>query len=129
MFKNRNGFTLIEIMIVVLIIALLLAIAIPNFLKAREKSRAGTCRANLRMLVTAKEQWAMDNRKNAGDTPTHGEIVNAYIKGTDGELPKCPSNGTYDIGNLGTWPLCSIGNNSTADDATDDHIYEGSGGV
>lgn len=124
--KRRYGFTLIEIMVVVMIIAILLAIALPNFLKAREKSRAKTCQANLRMITTAKEQWAMDNRKAGGDTPVPDNLVNAYIKGQVGVLPECPSGGAYTIGNVDTWPSCSIGDNGTAD-TIDDHVYAGSG--
>jgi prepilin-type N-terminal cleavage/methylation domain-containing protein len=127
MLKRRGGFTLIEIMIVILIIAVLLAIAIPNFLRARETSRARTCQANLRMIETAKEQWAMDYRKTATDTPPASELVNNYIKGTGGVLPACPADGTYTIGNVSTRPSCSIGTNSTPSD-TDDHIYLQSGG-
>ena len=63
--KRQKGFTLIEIMIVVLIIAILLAIAIPNFLRARETSRAKSCQGNLRQVETAKEQWAMDTKAAA----------------------------------------------------------------
>ncbi len=103
--KNRHGFTLVEIMIVVLIIGILLAIAVPNFIKARESSRAKSCIANLKQVDSAKEQWAMDNKKVAGDTPGFSDLVGTdkYIKST----PECPSSGTYTIAGLGTAPSCS----------------------
>ncbi|HOK54090.1 MAG TPA: prepilin-type N-terminal cleavage/methylation domain-containing protein [Armatimonadota bacterium] len=127
MFKKRGGFTLVEIMIVILIIAVLLAVAIPNFMRARETSRARSCQGNLRIIATAKEQWAMDNRMGRDDEPTAESLVNNYIKGTNGVLPTCPSDGTYEIGNMATWPSCSIGTNGSSED-TDDHIYLERGG-
>ena len=114
-------------MVVVLIIAVLLAVAIPNFLRARETSRARSCQSNLRMIASAKEQWAMDNRRGGSDTPTALELVTSYIKGTDGELPACPSNGSYDIAPMSSWPSCSLGTNASTDE-TDDHIYFDRGG-
>jgi prepilin-type N-terminal cleavage/methylation domain-containing protein len=120
--KKNAGFTLIEIMIVVLIIAILLAIAIPNFLRARETSRAKSCQANLRQIETAKEQWAMDNKKGASDTPQASELVTEYMRGTEDTLPLCPSSGTYSQGNMSTRPTCSIGSNGTG--TYDDHVLQ-----
>lgn len=109
-------------MIVVLIIAILLAIAIPNFLRARETSRGKSCQANLRQIVTAKEQWAMDTKAASTETPTEAQLVTEYIKSsTDNELPDCPSDGTYTIGDMSTNPSCSIGTNGTTEDY-DDHV-------
>ncbi|MCL5736712.1 MAG: prepilin-type N-terminal cleavage/methylation domain-containing protein [Actinobacteria bacterium] len=102
--KRKGGFTLIEIMIVVLIISVLLAIAIPNFMRARETSRAKSCTANLRQIETAKEQNAMDNKLSDGDAVV-GTLWPDYIK----DEPKCPSGGTYTVDVIGTYASCSIG--------------------
>ena len=97
-------------MIVVLIIAVLLAIAIPNFMKARDTSRSKACVANLRQIDTAKMQWAMDNKKVGTDVPamtgdeTTG-LVSTYIKSE----PSCPSGGTYTVNAVDTNPTCSFG--------------------
>lgn len=103
--RNR-AFTLVEIMIVVLIIGILMAIAVPNFVKARESSRKNSCIANLKQVDSAKEQWAMDNKKDAGATVAMTDLVGAtlYLKAT----PACPSSGTYTVNNIGTNPTCSV---------------------
>jgi len=101
--KSRRGFTLIEIMIVVLIIAVLLAIAIPNFMKARDTSRAKACVANLRQIDTAKMQWAMDNKKVGTDVPVDADLVPTYIK----NAMACPSGAAaYTINAVDTNPVC-----------------------
>ena len=111
--RAERGFTLVEIMIVVLIIGILLAIAVPNFVRARESSRTKACVANLKQIDAAKEQWAMDNNKANGDTCTMQNLTtgeNPYLKSE----PKCPSNGTYTVGNVGTSPSCSINTHTQA---------------
>lgn len=104
--RSKRGFTLIEIMIVVLIIAVLLAIAIPNFMKARDTSRTKACVANLRQIDTAKMQWAMDEKKVGTDLPKKTELIPTYIKN---ELT-CPAGGkaggVYTINAVDINPAC-----------------------
>jgi len=101
----RKGFTLVEIMIVVAIIGLLAAIAIPSFVKARNTSRQNACINNLRQIDSGKEQLAMASNLNDGDVATTAN-VNTYIKG--GSTPVCPANGTYTYNVVGTNPDCSV---------------------
>jgi prepilin-type N-terminal cleavage/methylation domain-containing protein len=101
---NKAGFTLVEIMIVVAIIGLLAAIAIPNFVKARGTAQKNACINNLRQIDGAKEQWALENKKSAGAATVDAD-VNLYIKGG---APKCPGSGSYTYGNVDTSPICSL---------------------
>jgi prepilin-type N-terminal cleavage/methylation domain-containing protein len=109
--NRKSGFTLVEIMIVVAIIGLLAAIAIPNFVKARTTAQKNACINNLRQIDGAKEQWALENKKSAGtDTASATAEINAYIKGN--ATPKCPAGGTYTYGNVDSSPTCDIGGHS-----------------
>jgi len=103
---RKSGFTLVEIMIVVAIIGLLAAIAIPNFVKARTTAQKNACIANLKQIDGAKEQWAMENKKTTGDADDD-TAVNGYLKNS--QAPQCPANGTYTYNTVGSNPTCSIG--------------------
>ena len=105
--KRSKGFTLVEIMIVILIMAILLAIAIPNFLRARESSRTKACVVNLRQVESAKAQWAMEMKKGGADTPGWADLIGigSYIK----TQPICPSGGAYTINDVSTPATCSTG--------------------
>ena len=92
---RRAGFTLVEIMIVVAIIGLLAAIAIPNFVKARTSSQRSACIANMKQIFGAKATWALENKKNNTDVPADGDLFGAdkYIT----KKPDCPAGGAYTI--------------------------------
>src|SRR3984957_16836206 len=80
--KNRGGFTLVEIMIVVAIIALLAAIAVPNFLRARKRSQATRILEDLRLLDSACDQYAIETNKTSGMQPVFGDLKNYLKTGT-----------------------------------------------
>ena len=102
----REGFTLVEIMIVVAIIGLLAAIAIPNFIKARESSQRNACIANLKQIDGAKASWALEQKKTTSDTPTDSDLFGstAYIR----DKPACPGGGTYTLDSVANKPSCSL---------------------
>ena len=77
--KNRGGFTLVEIMIVVAIIALLAAIAVPNFLRARKRSQATRILEDLRMIDAAVDQYAIERNKVSGVAVSWSDVAD-YLK-------------------------------------------------
>jgi len=105
---NNKGFTLVEIMIVVAIIALLAAFAIPAFEKSREDARKSACINNLRLLEHAKQQLATSATVMPGSTvPTFADLM-PYIKGMTANGPLCRDGGVYTIGAITNPPSCSI---------------------
>jgi prepilin-type N-terminal cleavage/methylation domain-containing protein len=77
--RNRAGFTLVEIMIVVAIIALLASIAVPGFLRARKRAQASRVLNDLRLIDSAIDQYAIENNKVTGNNPIWSDLK-AYMK-------------------------------------------------
>ncbi len=109
--KIHKGFTLVEIMIVVAIIGLLVAIALPNFLIARKKAQMNTCKSNLKQLDGAVQQYLLDTPNavidntlvNTNSTP----LVPSFIK----TFPVCPAYGLYTL--VSSNIVCATGGAAT----------------
>ena len=121
----RVGFTLVEIMIVVFIIAVLLAIAVPAFMNAREEGRTKACVDNLRQISSAKVQYCLANKLSGTATIPGGMTT---LVGTGSYLraaPVCPSQGTYTLNSVDTDPTCSIGVGGAGQFAAGGSYYHG----
>ena len=113
--KTENGFTLVEIMIVVAIIGLLATIAIPSFMRARQNTQTNTCINNLRLLDWAKDQWAIEQGIPFGNAVAVADL-RPYMKQG---VPYCPICGTtgegdgYTLDVVGSTPQCNQFNLAT----------------
>jgi Domain of unknown function (DUF4190) len=98
----------------VLLIPLLAAIAIPNFVKARSTAQANACINNLRQIDAAANQFALEHGKTNGEAINFPDDLTPYIKlDRQGKIPPCPAGGTYSIKKVGDTPTCSLGTTVT----------------
>jgi len=102
-------------MIVVAIIGVLAAIAIPNFVRARTTSQLDACINNLRLIDAAQQQWALEQHQGNSSRPAGTDLQPYLGHGSGGELPTCPADSTpsptfttsYTLINVGSKPLCN----------------------
>lgn len=102
------------IIVLAAIAAVVLAVGIPNFIRARNTPSSAPCVNRLMQIDSAKQEWALENGKTSNDVPTWGDIY-PYLSSsftnrwfTNG-TPVCPEGGTYTLGRVGVHPTCTIG--------------------
>jgi hypothetical protein len=93
----------------IFVIPLMLAIAIPNFVKARSTAQANACINNLRQIDAAANQFALEHSKTNGEAINFPDDLTPYIRlNAQGKIPSCPAGGVYSLKRVGDIPTCSL---------------------
>lgn len=105
--EETRGWDLFSVLLVVVTLALALAVAIPNVIRARTHAARNSCVANLKQIEGAKATWALEQKKEPKDRPAPSDLYGPGLYIT--APPECPANGSYTIGMLCEKPTCSLG--------------------
>ena len=110
---SNRGVMLVEVMIVIMLTAILLAIGVPTFVHEREKSWTSSCFKNQVLMDRAKDSWKQES--DSASAPNMSDLVPDYVKQT----PTCPTNGTYTLGDGSTLVACSLHPREASDPGND----------
>lgn len=117
--RIRNGFTVVEVMIVIAIIGLLAAIVVPNFARAKRESQRNLCFSNLRKLESAKQDWARETKAATMAVPAISDIMPYLAKAGMSNAPFCPLDAnksfatSYKLNAVIRDPTCLVGTNGS----------------
>jgi competence protein ComGC len=112
--NTMSGFTVTELCIVVAVMVLLAAVAIPSVILQRRHRAQNACIQNLQIIDSVKRSWVLEKNKQNTDTPPDSDLQPYMGHGPNGSLPFCPDDPTqtfdtsYSVNNMVTKPTCKI---------------------